>query len=304
MLDLTNMEAKILKVFIEHYREESNKVSKGISANKLESYGLKAGTFRNHSEYFLNNYFLRPLTLKQEGGNNSKFFQITPLGVLAYLKWQSKSPLSDIWIDHDFFPLLHKYWGELIESFEHVLSEVLTRTLEKIDIRPEFEGVIEGEKIYGGKLDESITIPMGMVDVTIFRKYNKPKVQEIPSKKSWGKSKTYKSLNPEIDDKITERFTFLLFFNLLHSGTSPSAFVNLYMQNCLKLDKESPEQTLDDKKQVLKGFHKRTIENTDKLFAIINNDKKLHSLMKSSISEITDLIANRKSVQSIYDRLN
>jgi len=298
------MQAKMIKIFIEHYRDESNNISEGISKNGMEKYGIDKNTFRNHRDYFLNNYFLRLSTLKHEGNNNSVFFQITPLGVLAYLKWQSTKEPSEIWIDHDFFPKLIEHWGELVEIFEVVLVEVLKRTLEKIEIRPEFEGKVDGEAFYAGKLDESITIPMGMIEVKISRKYKQIDVQEISTTKSWGKSTTYKSLNQEIDDKITERFTFLLFFNLLHAGTSPSAFVNLYMQNCLKFDKESPEQSVDDKKQIIKEFGKRLLENVHKLFLIINNDKELHLLMKSSISEITDMLANRKSVQDIYDRLN
>lgn len=182
MLDLTTKQAEIIKVFIEQYRDESNKISKGITAKGLEKYGIEPKTFRNHREYFLKNYFLRLTKTEYHGFENYSYFQITRLGVLAYLKWQSTQKISSIDLDRDFFPLLFKYWGELVESFEQVLFDVLTKTLNRMEIRPEFEGVIHGEKIYGGKLEESITIPMGMIEVKIFRKYKKIDVQEIPKK--------------------------------------------------------------------------------------------------------------------------
>ena len=303
MLDLTDKQAEIIKAYIDHYRDESNKITQGITAEGIEKYGIEPKTFRNHKDYFLKNYFLRLNTVGYHGSRNYFYFQVTRLGVLAYLKWQSKSEPSDIWLDRDFFPMLFKYWGELVESFEQVFFDVLTKTLNRIEIRPEFEGKIHGEEIFGGKLDESIIIPMGMVEVKIFRKYKQPDMQESPTTKDWGVSETFKSLNQEIDDKITERFTFLLLFNLLHIGTSAGEFTNLIMQNCLKFDKESAEQSEEERKKVLEGFHKRIQENITKLYSIINQDKELHTLMKSTISEITEMLANRKNLQLISEKL-
>jgi len=111
--------------------------------------------------------------------------------------------------------------------------------------------------------------------------------------------------NQEIDDKITERFTFLLFFNLLHLGTSAGELVNTYMQNYIEYDKnDSTEQSEDEVKEIYKGYAERTLENVTKLFVIINQDKTLHTLVKSTIKEITDMLANRKTVQAIYDKLD
>jgi hypothetical protein len=304
MLDLTDKQAEIIKIFLDHYRDNSNQISNGITAKGLEKYGTESKTFRNHKDYFLKNYFLRLTKVEYHGGENYVYFQITRLGVLAYLKWQSKQEPSDIWLDRDFFPLLFKYWGELVESFEQVFFDILTKTLERIEIQPQLKGIIQGETIYGGKLDESIIIPMGMIEVKIFRKYKQPDIQQVPAKTDWGVYDTFESLNQEIDDKITERFTFLLLFNLLHVGISAGEFTNLIILNCLEIDKESKEQSDEEGKLIMEGALKRTQKNTAKLFSIINKDKMLHTLMKSSISEIIDMLANRKTVQAIYDKLD
>lgn len=304
MLDLTDKQAEIIKVFIEHYRDKSNKISKGISAKELEKYGLTPKTFRNHKEYFLKNYFLRLNTVGYHNYRNYFYFQVTRLGVLAYLKWQTKSKISEIWLDRDFFPLLFKYWVELVECFEQVLFNALQKTLDRIEIRPEFEAKINGENIFAGRLEESITIPMGMIEVKIFRKYKQPEVQEKPTDRDIFRTDSFESLNQEIDDKIEQRFTFLLLFNLLHTGTNVGEFINIVIQNNMKVDTKSKKQTKKERKKIIEGDYKKTQECVTKLFSIINKDKTLHSLMKSTILEITEMLANRKTVKTIYEKLD
>jgi hypothetical protein len=305
MLDLTDKQAEIIKVFIEQYRDKSNKISQGISADELEKYGIVSKTFRNHKDYFLKNYFLRLNVVGYHGPRNYLYFQVTQLGVLAYLKWFTNSNSIKIKIDQNFFPFLYKYWEELVENFEEVLFGVLKKTLDRIEIRPMFEGKINGETIYGGKLDESIIIPMEMVEVKIFRKYKQPVIQENPKKDKLNRTDTFDSLNQEIDDKITERFTFLLFFNLLHLSTNAGELVNTYMQNYIEYDKNNAtKQSEEEIKSIYTKYANRTLENVTKLFSIINQDKILHDLMKSSISEITEMLADRKTIQTIYEKLD
>ena len=305
MLDLTNTEAEIIKVFIDHYRDKSNKITNGISADELEKYGIVSKTFRNHKDYFLKNYFLRLNAVGYHGPRHYFYFQITNLGVLAYLKWQSKLKLSDIWLDHDFFPLLFKYWEELVESFDPIFADVITKTMNRIDIRPEYEAIINGEKLSGGKLEESIIIPMGMIEVKIFRKYKQPELQEKPTENDVDRIDTFDSLNKVIDDKINDRFTFLLLFNLLHLGTSVGELTNLYLRNCIEYDqKGTKKQSEEEIKSIFTEFHDRAQESVSKLVKIINQDKILHTLMKSSILEITNMLAGRKTLQAVYDKLD
>ena len=284
MLDLTPKQAQIIKIFVENYRDESNKISKGITAEGLEKFGVEPKTFRNHKDYFLEHYFLRLNTVEYHGGRNWFYFQITRLGVLAYLKWQSSSDVSEVSLDKDFFPLLFKYWDKLVGSYEKVLFDVLTKTLSRIEIRPEFEGKICGEPFYGGKLDESIVIHMGMIEVKIFRKYKQPELQENPKTRDWGVSELFESLNQEIDEKITERFTFLFILNLLHLGTSIGEFMNLIFLNNVEVDKESKEQSIEEEENIFRNEFERTKENTSKLFSIIGIDfSKNFAFSESSI---------------------
>ena len=308
MLDLTDKQAEIIKTFIDHYRDGSNKISQGIPAKKLKDYGIEPKTFRNHKDYFLENYFLRLSTVEYHGNRNYFYFQITRLGVLAYLKWFSNSNSTEIWLDRDFFPDLHKHWVELVETFEQVLFDVARKTLDRIEIRPQIVREIQGQTVYGGKLYENITIPIGTIDVKIFRKYKQPDVQKNPTNLDWGVTETFESLNQDIDDKITQRFTFLLLFNLLNSGIDAGEFSNLMFPNYVKpFDDRKEYLTEEDKlekKSEIATFHKKMQENVSKLFSIINQDESLHSLMKSTISEISDTLANKTTLQLISKKLD
>lgn len=91
---------------------------------------------------------------------------------------------------------------------------------------------------------------------------------------------------------------------MLHIGTSAGELTSLYLENYVEFDDKSSEQTKEEGKQIFEGYAKRTEENVAKLFTLINQDDVLHNLIKSTIKEITDMLANRKTVQAIYDKLH
>ena len=62
MLDLSDTQAKLIRAFIENYRDDSGKISQGITQKGLKKYGLEPKTFGNHKDYFLKNYLDRKST--------------------------------------------------------------------------------------------------------------------------------------------------------------------------------------------------------------------------------------------------
>lgn len=307
VLDLTDMQAKIIYTFIFHYRDETGNISKGISKNEMQKYGIDKNTFRKLEDFFLDNYFLRSYRYNKSGLRpDDKFFQITRLGILAFMKWKLRIKDSFPFLDRDFFPLLFKYEDELGKQYGEILDDVLEITIERLDVHFEAE-FKRGKKIlFAGNLIEGIKIPTKMMDVIIFRNYDKLIIPKIPKSNKPRMSETFKNYNQKIDDNITERFTFLLFFNLLHIGISNREATNYIMRYRYKYDKKTSKQTTFSKKdrQALDEIFSRLSEGGNKVFSIINSDEELHSLMKSSLSEITDMLANRESIQAIYNKLN
>lgn len=305
MLEINDTQAEIIKVFLDNYRDKTNEISEGLSGNELESYGIITKTFRNNRDYFLKNYFLRLSKVEYHGQRNYFYFQITRLGILSYLKWSSKKSKSDFWLDKDFFPLMWKHWDTLVDIFGESLFDILQSTIESIEIKPQYTLQFENEKTYGGKLNESIWISLGKIEVKFFREYDSPQLQSLPNIDAWKQTEHFTSLNQEIDDKITARYTFLLFFNLLNSGLSPSALAPLLTNRITHFDlnKESlTEKDMEDKKIEIEKVINEVKQNSEKLFSIILDDGELYKLLKESIVEITQTFSNRPALKIMSEK--
>ena len=307
MLDLSNKQAEMLGTFILFYRDKSGNISKGLPKSDMKKYDIDKTTFNNNKDYFLENYFLRLNSFEKKILDPpAQYYQITMLGVLAHMKWQLKLKKMLPLLDNDFFPFLYKHENELGKQYGEILNNILELTLERLDVHFETE-YQNGKKIFfAGNLVESIRIPTKMMDVIIFRNYDELVMQKIPKSNKPRMSGTFENYNQKIDDNITERFTFLLFFNLLHVGISNREATNYIMRYHFEPDKKSSKQTMTLSKKDQKALDEifsRLSKGGNKIFSIINDDEELHSLMKSSLSEITDMLANRESIKAIYDKL-
>ena len=59
MLGLTDTQGQIIKQFVEHFTNKKGQILNGLTGAELEKYGIVARTFRNHKNYFLDNYLIR-----------------------------------------------------------------------------------------------------------------------------------------------------------------------------------------------------------------------------------------------------
>lgn len=304
MLDLSDPQAKIIKVFIENYRDESNNISQGITRRGLKKYGLEPKTFANHKVYFLKNYFLRLSAVEFHGNTKYFYFQITRFGVLAYLKWASTQPQNDVDLDKIFFPLLWKHWKKLHDIYGDVFLDIHQKSIKCLEIGHQYVFSVRGDDHSSDKFTEVMTVPMGIVEIKLFTDYPALQLQEFPTKKTVFETNHFQSLNQSIDDKITARFTFLLFYNLLNVGLTGDLELILNHVASKFLLKDNPtESDLNDAKLELTAFGEKMKQNTNELFSIIKKDKELHDLMTSTLSEITELLNNRRSLKTMIERL-
>lgn len=304
MLDLSDTQAKIIKVFIENYRDDSGNIFQGIAQKGLKKYGLEPRTFGNHKKYFLKNYFLRLSAVEFHGNRKHYFFQITRFGVLAYLKWASTQPQNTVDLDVNFFPLLWKYWKKLHDVYGDVFLDIHQKSITCLEITHQYVISIKGDDHHSNKFTEIMTIPMGVVEIKLFNYYPVVKMPENPTENSVNETRIIESLNQDIDDKITARFTFLLFYNLLDAGlTGDFTLMFEHVTSKFLLDDTPTEPDLENFKLEHYKFSDKMKQNTDEVFSIIKNDKELHELMKSTLSEITGLLSNRKSLKTMTEQL-
>jgi hypothetical protein len=304
MLDLSDTQAKILKMFIENYRDKSGNIFQGITRKGVKKYGIEPKTFANHKEYFLKNYFLRLSAVEFHGQRKHFYFQITRFGVLAYLNWASKQPVNEIYLDKNFFPLLMKHWKKFNAIYKDTFLDIYQKSISCLEIDSQYVLSVKGNDSPSDKLTEIMTIPMGIVHVKLFSNYPVLKLQEFPTKISLNETKHFQSLNQNIDDKITERFTFLLCYNLLNTGLT-GQFGLMFDHVTSKFLKDDPtEIDLNVVKLEHVKFVEKMKQNTVKLFSLIKKDKELHCLMKSTLSEIAESLANRKSLKTMIEQLD
>jgi hypothetical protein len=303
MLDLNNTQAKILEKLIQVYRNKSNVITEGITGYELDKLGNLSKLFRNHREILLDNYYIRLNKIEHHFTRHKIYYQITPMGVLAYLKWVTTQKDNDGWLDKEFFPLVWKHWEELLSIFGDVLFVIFAKTINRIEIKPKNNIMIKGKVFSLPDLNESITIPLGKTEVKFFREYNSLIKQKIPKKMKDG-IENLQDVNLEIDHKITERFTFLLYFNLLNHGIDVGEKINIIMPDQVSIfDQKITNDLITRKQTEINEFDNRMKNNTEKLFSIIRKDKELHKLMSSTISEMIYDLSNRKSLKIISDRL-
>ncbi len=304
MLDLSNTQAKIIKVFIENYRDESGKIFQGITRKGLKKYGLEPKTFANHKKYFLKNYFLRPSTVEFHGNTKHIYFQITRFGVLAYLKWASTQPLNDVYLDKNFFPLWWKHRNKLHDIYGDIFLDIYQKSITCLEISHQYIFSVKGVDHSSDKFTEIMTVPMGVVKIKLHTDYPIVILQEIPTKISVNETLNFERLNQNIDAKITARFTFLLFYNLLDAGlTGDFQLMFNHITSKFLLNDNPTKSDLENSKLEHIQFGEKMKQNTNKLFLIIKKDKKLQDLMTSTLFEITRFLNNRKSLKTMIERL-
>lgn len=307
MLVLTKTQANILGTFLEYYREKDGTISDGIVSHALEKLGIVPKTFRNHREYLLKNYFLRLSKVEYHGCENWYFFQITKLGILAYIKWRSTLPSTqEFFLDKDFFPLLWKHWDKLTELYSDILIRIARTTIDQIDVIPQIDYLIGGEKFYAGNLIENIHLPLGSIKIRFSTVYHIPKVEPIPQNFDLGTSKKFQSLNPDIDKKIDDHYTFLIYFNLLSLGLDLLRTGEFFLSDILDNIKTIDEVPTDYDKMRSDGkiFGEKVFDALEALLLIIKNDQELVKLIKDNVCELKTQLERRNTFNAILESLD
>jgi hypothetical protein len=114
MIEITDVQAKILEVFINHqnsFDRSSNNVGpkkRGLSSVGISKKGINKRTFRNNCSFLLDHYLIKIIHEEEHPYSSNKkdnhiiwkYYELTPFGELVYLKWsmeelQKKNPELD-----------------------------------------------------------------------------------------------------------------------------------------------------------------------------------------------------------------
>lgn len=301
MIDLNKTQGIILQKFVENFTDKLGKYPSGLSSLDLEHLGIERKTFRKHKEFLQDNYLIRINKIGYHGHQHWFNYQITKLGVIAYLKWVlTKKAIKKATITKLSFPFIIRYWDNLYEKYGKLLKTILIHSMHQIEVEPSMTVEHEKDKQHSRMLNEVITLSMDDIQFRIFRQYEPP--QPIPTKNLKGDVMRIDDFsdraNSEIDSSITNRFTFLFFFNLINFGLE--SWQKLVIFSAYK---NAVKDGLQFQKDFLRVGNLLS-KNSNYVIELIKKDKVLRGLFCSMLNEISSKLQDVKAINLLKKELS
>ncbi len=302
MLELNNTQGQILGVFSMHFADNFGKIQ-GISGGMLERMNISAKSFRNHKNYLIDNYLIRLSKIGYHGNRNWHYYQITPFGVLAYMKWSNKEKHT-ILFDGNLFPLIGKHWKKLSSKFGDSLDLLLINSIDRFSLVPNGSTTKHDQVAYTSSLIESIKLVSLYVDYSFYRFYDAPKILHVKPKNEYGESDEFNNKeNLKSDLMLIDRFTFLFFYNLanlqFNANENTSLYMKLYADKIMSNIKNQQSEFI--KMDILK-FISKSNKHSQYVINLINKDKELGILFHETFKELSKKM-DKKSISNIQKQL-
>lgn len=256
----------------------------GFTSSRFQEF-KKKGSFDNHKKFLLEKNLIR---IEHVANYQNElpwvYYDITPLGVLSYLKaTQTEKAKRKPKISPRFIPLVEKYWNDLSKKYGKLLDYIFEKTINQINIESNFSKTII---LY-------TTINLNAKSFILSDFYNPIKFKALWEYYAFQVEKKSNSIN---NDLIIKRLTFIFYFNLLTCHKVKTCMKEFWLKN-KKIDIANlkEQQFRKDTKDLIK----QTTESTRFTFRLLKNDKHLHKIFKNTISEITVNLRNDELIQYI-----
>ena len=293
MLNLNDIQGRILNAFVEYDGDNNGEIGYGLTSGKLEKLGINRKTFDNtdpksinNKDFLVDNYFLRITRKEKHGLQTWNYYKISTLGVIAYLKWAYNTITSpDVTFSQTFFPLITRHIKIIHEMYGDTMSNILSNTSMKINITPQVTGFVKKQRVESNSIVCSMSLRIGDFDLIYHQFLGKPIFKKIQYRTDIDFDDKQ---NITLNQKLSECFTFLFYYNLINSGISSNEMSNLFYNENNYLDKESYDSIFDKKEFRIK-FKKHIIKlrkNNKKILKLIKSDPELHKLILNNFDEV------------------
>jgi len=311
MFEITKTHAKILETMVLNQKYEEKKAV-GISLYGLRKIGVAARTFEINKDILLQYQLIRIIKEEKTGLQRRTYYDITPLGFFALLKWFDIKEIQEIFhkkVAKQYLPLIEKHWNELSHMYQTGILFVLKNSIEQIDIVPPSSTIIGP---MGKLIEEVMTLPFEMQEIKIsfLRKYSTlPKDELSQIKPMIKKLSIWNYDQMEID--ITKRLTFVFYFNLLrtvHDNTSSTdiAFKVWQYKHPFKIQEVQMKKIARAKKAIVVEINNFTVaynttmeKASNAIMEIIKNEPELLNIFEQTLREI-----HQKFYQTSSSRLS
>lgn len=279
MIRITPTQATLLRAFLKPRR---NAYSNGLSSLALKGLGINRKTFDNHNGFLLNSGLIKIVREEKDHGNQTwKYYELTPVGFLAYLQYIHYSDINKIINSQDkFFPLLFRHWKKITKLYGKYSGYIFQRVLNYFDI---------GSKYYVGKREgneaplyinaiQTLTLPFQSLSVSFIKEEGFDPYNEsnpvVDAQKNFEK----------IESNVENDFTFSFFFYLLNLPSNSEEQSTVWWEHHAEYYKQRLKVRAKGKDHLesLNEFANKIRENSIKILSIIKTDKELmNSFLKN-----------------------
>ena len=299
MLELTDIQARILEKLVKNYADPQGKFRKGMTSAMIRNLGIDSKSFRLQKDTLRKNYLIRLNRIEYHGLQNWYYYKITKLGLLSFLKWKSKENVpTKITLNKFSFPLIGNHITDIKKMYGKTNNLLFEQSIENLGIEPMNILISNDKKIESTTIYLEMTIPLKTIEIKIYFKHEFPPIKIIDyNKRDYNVVDDYSDeITPEIDKDIERIFTFLFYFSTLSLKLDGGRRLELFLKT-LNLNRKKPTE------KQFKKYEKKLIENSKLIQKIIKNDKKLYLLFRTMLEHIEKSLKHTKLVNQVEEML-
>jgi len=271
---------------------EKENDGKGISTAFLGKRGINRRTFEINQDFMLQNYLIKITNKEKHGIQTWKYYKITPHGVVAYLKWcQLKNKQIHQSILQSYFPSIFEHYDALQKMYGTMFYYIFNHAINQFDLKPNLEVIDISTKEITKNKDrynflETITVPHNTNRFNFSRFKNLDQESEKVGRNA--NSDYFNDL--KIEDNITNRITFLFFYDLIVLTTLVDVVLHYFYWN-IRVSKKvlfsGPQNEFEEDKSLIE-LHKYYERIYPMIISIIKKDPTLKKLFKNTMHKLSE----------------
>ncbi|MGI0057756.1 MAG: hypothetical protein ACREAK_10355 [Nitrosarchaeum sp.] len=304
MISLTKSQTQIIEKLMKFEKENDEK---GISTAFLGKQGINRRTFEINQDFLLQNYLIKITNTEKHGIQTWKYYKITPHGVIAYLKWcQLNQKQIHQKILQSYFPSIFEHFDALQKMYGTMFYYVFNQAINQFDLKPNLEvydfskkEIVKNPNRYNFR--ETIAVPHKTTRI-IFARFLNFDLESVIV----GRNANPDYFNDlEVEDNITNRITFLLFYDLIVLATLVDLLFQYFSWNMTVSKKKlfsGPEYEMDEKSMMELGKYYARI--CPIIISIINKDPKLKKLFQNTMHALSEEVKGLKLFEDLKKKFS
>jgi len=302
MIRISPIQETLLQVFLKP-RKAKRRSKTGLSSLDLKGLGVNRKTFDNHNGFLLNTGLIKIVREKDHGSQIWKYYELTPVGFLAYLQHIHYSKINKIINSQDrFFPLLFRHWKKFTMLYSKYSGYIFQRVLNyfEVDTNVYVDKRKGNESLLYINPKLTLTLPFQGLNVSFTKEEGFDPFQEsdqvVDVQQNFEK----------IERNIENDFTFSFFFYLLNLPFNFEEKNTVWWEHHVTFDKQGLKVKAKGKDHLesINEFNSRMKKNSMRVLSIIKTDKDLMKLFVDHFNFINEKFVKPEILTVLEKEMN